>query len=71
VAKITSVAPQQIPSLDAIRPQVELVLKLAKAPPQSKIMSDLIENAKIVANTGKYAGAIPPNPSEQMASAGQ
>lgn len=71
VAKITSVSPQGIPSLDAIRPQVELALKLSKAPPQSKIMSDLIENSRIVADTGKYAGAIPPNPNEQVASAGQ
>lgn len=71
IGKVTSVSPQQIPSLDAIRPQVELALKLAKAPPQSKIMSDLVENAKIVADTGKYAPAIPTNPSEQVASAGQ
>ena len=71
VGKITTVSPQQIPSLDSIRPQVELALKLSKAPPQSKIMSNLIENAKIVANTRAYAGAIPPNPGEQMASAGQ
>lgn len=71
VGKITKVTPQQIPTLDQIRPQVEMAVRLTKAPPPAKYLEQLRENAKIVANTGKYAAAIPPNPGEQIASAGQ
>lgn len=71
IAKVASVAPAEVPSLEQIRPQVELQAKLAKAPTQQQVLAKLRDQARIVVNTGKYAPAVPPTHDQQVASAGQ
>jgi len=71
IAKVHDISNQGVPSLDQIRPQVEQAVKLAKAPPDQKILNDLVERAHIVADSDKFRDAIPPAPGEQVAASSQ